>query len=61
MVTWEKSKIDLGRLRIEIRAMSRHSKLYSVLKEELGKLDHWKAQKRGNPQKANMMIRNRKI
>lgn len=61
MGTWEKSRIDLDRLRIEIRTMSRHSKLYTVLKEELTQIDHWKAQKRGNPKKANMMIRNRKI
>ena len=43
--------IDLEELRLEIRGLKRHQKLYKVLKEELSKLGYWKLKSRGNPQK----------
>jgi hypothetical protein len=46
------TKINLEQLRIEIRLLNRHKKLYRVLKEELGKLGYWKLRGRGNPIKA---------
>lgn len=52
MKKWNKTRLDHTQLRIEIRAMSIHSKLYKLLKEELTKLDHWKQQRRGDPIKA---------
>ena len=52
MRTWNKTKIDHKQLRIEIQSMTRDSKLYKLLREELTKLDHWKQQKRGDPIKA---------
>ena len=58
---WNKTKLDFEQLRIEIRSMSRQSQLFKLLREELAKLDHWKQQGRGNPQKAHNMIRNNKI
>lgn len=49
--TWQKSKIDLEQLRLEIRKMTPPSKLFKLLREELIKLDHWKQKARGNPVK----------
>lgn len=57
----KKSKLDFNQLRMEIRQLNNRKELYRVLKEELTKIDHWKQQGRGNPIKANRMIRNRKI
>ena len=45
------SKIDLNRLRIEIRKMNRTNALYRVLRDELLILGHWKYKSRGNPAK----------
>lgn len=50
--SWQKSKVDFDQLRLEIQQMSRDSKLFKLLREELTKLDHWKQQARGNPMKA---------
>jgi hypothetical protein len=52
MKKWNKTKLDHEQLRIEIRTMSRYSKLFKLLREELTKLDHWKQQGRGDPIKA---------
>lgn len=41
--------VDIGKLRREIRKMSRRSKLYKALKEELTALDYWKLKRRGKP------------
>jgi hypothetical protein len=46
---WNKTKIDHEQLRKEIQNMSCHSKLHKLLKEELTKLDHWKAKARWHP------------
>ena len=54
LILWQMhTKIDLEQLRIEIRQLNRTKKLYRVLKEELGKLDHWKMRARGDPVKAH--------
>ena len=36
-------------LRAEIRQMTRETKLYKLLKEELTELGYWKNRKRGDP------------
>jgi hypothetical protein len=48
---WQKSKIDLEQLRVEIRRLKITQKLYKVLKEELTKINHWKNLKRGKPRR----------
>lgn len=58
---WNKSKLDFEQLRAEIKAMSARSGLYKLLRDELLKLDHWKNLPRGNPRKANSMVKNRKF
>jgi hypothetical protein len=45
----KKTKLDLEQLRLEIRTLTPDKQLYTVLKEELLKIDHWKQQKRGKP------------
>ena len=57
---WNKSKLDFEQLRIEVQCMTRDSKLYDLLQEELTKLDHWKQQKRGNPKKGYLVSRHAK-
>ena len=57
---WSKSKLDFEQLRAEIRVMTRDSKLYALLQEELTKLDHWKQQARGNPKKGYLVSRHEK-
>ena len=47
-----KTRIDLEQLRIEIRMLNRHKKLYYILRDELGKLGYWKLRGRGDPVKA---------
>ena len=47
-----KTRIDLEQLRIEIRMLNRHKKLYYILRDELGKLGHWKLRGRGDSVKA---------
>lgn len=39
-------------LRVMIRRMTRETKLYKLLKEELTAQGYWKAKPRGNPKKA---------
>jgi hypothetical protein len=56
-----RSKLDLEQLRIEIKQLNNRKELYRVLKEELTKIDHWKQKKRGDPIKANQMIKNRRV
>ena len=51
----EKSKINFEQLRKEIRALNSRKALYRLLKEELGKLGHWKLKRRGNPSKGYSM------
>jgi hypothetical protein len=46
---WNKSKLDLEQLRVEIRCMSVRSNLYKLLRDELTVLCHWKGKARGNP------------
>lgn len=43
--------MDYEGLRLKIRGMSRRSKIYEVLREELGKMGYWKRRGRGNPSK----------
>ena len=43
--------IDTDQLRVEIRGLKRHQKLYRVLKEELSKLGFWRNRPRGDPAK----------
>jgi protein associated with RNAse G/E len=43
-----RTRLDLERLRQEIRSMTYDSSLYQVLKEELEKLGHWRNKKRGS-------------
>lgn len=50
-----KSKLDFEQLRKEIRTLNSRKALYRLLKEELGKIDHWKQQARGDPVKAFSM------
>lgn len=47
-----KSKLDFVQLREEIRLLNNRKELYRLLKEELGKLGHWKQKARGDPVKA---------
>ena len=49
---WNKTKLDFGQLRKEIRELNSRKSLYYLLKEELGKLGHWKQKARGDPVKA---------
>jgi hypothetical protein len=58
---WSKTKIDLEQLRKEIRVMSRDSRLYKLLQEELIGVGHWKQKRRGNPEKAFRVLNNRRI
>ena len=51
MPRWEKSKLDLDQLRIEIRELRRTHMLYEVLRDELTKIGHWKKLTRGIPRK----------
>jgi hypothetical protein len=60
-VKWNKTKLDFEQLRKEIRLMSNRSQLHRLLEDELTKLDHWKQRARGNPKKANSLIKNRRI
>ena len=46
------TKIDINQLRAEIRELNRSKLLYRVLKEELGRIGHWKQRGRGDPVKA---------
>ena len=39
---YKKTKLDFDQLRIEIQALNNRKALYRLLKEELGKLGHWK-------------------
>ncbi|MFA5299097.1 MAG: hypothetical protein WC389_12895 [Lutibacter sp.] len=48
---WQKSKIDLEQLKIEIQRLKKTQNLYKLLKSELTKLEHWKNLKRGKPRK----------
>lgn len=41
--------VDIDKLREAIRVMTRRSKIYKVLKEELSSLGYWKNKRRGNP------------
>lgn len=50
-MTGFKSHLDIDRLRYEIQRLNSRKELYHVLKEELSKLGHWKALKRGKPRK----------
>jgi hypothetical protein len=45
----EKSKIDMVQLRKEIQRLTTRQELYTVLREELLKLDYWKQKARGKP------------
>lgn len=47
---WNKSKIDLEQLALEIRNLKPTQKMYKVLRDELTRLDHWKQRKRWSPQ-----------
>jgi len=49
---WNKTKLDFVQLRKEIRELNNRKSLYRLLKEELGKLGHWKQKARGDPVKA---------
>ena len=49
---YTRGKIDLGQLRVEIRAMTRSHALYRVLRDELTTRGFWRARPRGNPSKA---------
>lgn len=49
MGKWQKSKIDLDQLKLEIQQMSARSRLYKLLKVELAGLGYWKQKPRGNP------------
>jgi len=43
--------MDLEVLRYDIQNMTRKSKLYNVLRDELTKLGYWRKRARGNPSK----------
>jgi len=51
----QKTKLDLVQLVKEIRLLNNRKELYRILKDELGKLGHWKQKPRGNPTKAFSM------
>jgi hypothetical protein len=55
---WNKSKIDLEQLSLEIQNLKPTQKLYQVLKDGLTKIDHWKQQKRGKPRRNFNRIEN---
>lgn len=48
---YQKSKIDLDQLAIEIRRMKPTCKLHKVLKKELTPLGRWRNLKRGKPRR----------
>jgi hypothetical protein len=48
---WNKSKIDLEQLRIELHQLKPTQKLYKLLRDELTKQGHWKNLKRGKPRR----------
>lgn len=43
--------VFLDKLRSEIAGMTRKSRIFSLLKEELGAIGYWKNKARGNPAK----------
>jgi len=43
------SKINLAQLREELKHITPRQELYKLLKDELSKQGHWKAQGRGKP------------
>ncbi len=47
----ENMRIDFHQLRLAIRQMTPRSKLFHVLKEELGSRGYWKNHPRDNPEK----------
>ena len=54
------SKVDLYQLRIELRKLERHQKLYKLLKEELTTLGFWRVKPRGDPAKGLAVMKERK-
>jgi hypothetical protein len=54
------TKVDLVQLTKEIRNLKRYHKLYRVLKIELEAIDHWKDLKRGDPYKAQRILKSKK-
>lgn len=44
--------VDVEKLRIEVKAMERHSPLYKMLKQELSLRGNWCNRPRGNPHNA---------
>lgn len=48
---WEKSQIDLERLKYELQTLKPTQKLYKLLRDELAKQGHWKNLKRGKPRR----------
>jgi len=42
--------VDIELLRSEIKVMTRRTRLYKALKEELSTLGYWRNRARGNPQ-----------
>ena len=54
-----KSQLNLDRLRVEIRDMTRTHALYKLLKEELTKLGYWRSKPRGNPAKGYKAMRDK--
>ena len=46
---WEKSRIDLDRLKYELQHLKPTQQLYKLLRDELTRQGHWKYKKRGKP------------
>ena len=52
--------LDRNELRTTIRAMTRQTWIYQLLKEELSRQGYWKAKPRGNPRNGyKTMMRNK--
>ena len=55
-----RTRIDMERLKLEIRNMTRTHLLYRVLRDELSTRGFWRKRERGNPAKGYQVMRERK-
>ena len=56
-----KKSLDLELLRQKIRKLNRQQKLYEILRDELTSLGYWKKQPRGNPKKAGLASKEKRL
>ena len=56
-----KKSLDLELLRQKIRKLNRQQKLYEILRDELTSLGYWKKHPRGNPKKAGLASKEKRL